>query len=354
MNYLDLFSGCGGFRLGLEKAGIKPQHEFHSEIDKYADQVYCKHYPQSENLGDVTKITTTNGTIRGHKINLVTFGFPCQDLSIAGKGAGLGGSRSGLFYEATRLIRELKPKVFIFENVKGLFTSNAGKDFEAVLREIADIGLYECQWQLLNTRWVLPQNRERIFFVGCLTGSERSGKQIFPITKNIGRFFEQKKQFQGDISTEKAATITARYAKMAITDNYILEQINDATSQAERIYKHDGLSCTISALGGGMGAKTGLYAIPVLTPCREKKRQNGRRFKENGDPSFTLTAQDQHGVYDGHNIRKLTPIECERLQGFPDNWTQGVSDTQRYKMLGNAVTADIAKLVFERIYNETI
>lgn len=112
MNYLDLFSGC-------------PEFEFHSEIDRHAVQVYCTHYPQSENLGDVTKIKT-NGTIRGKKIDLITFGFPCQNLSVAGQGKGIRGSRSGLFFEAVRLIRELKPSVFVFENVKGLFSSKRG------------------------------------------------------------------------------------------------------------------------------------------------------------------------------------------------------------------------------------
>lgn len=276
MNYLDLFSGCGGFRLGLQKAGITPTHEFHSEIDKYAGKVYCNHYPQSENLGDVSKIKTRGGTIRGAKINLITFGFPCQDLSVAGKGRGLEGSRSGLFYEATRLIRELKPEVFIFENVKGLFTSNRGKDFEAVLREIADIGLYECQWQLLNTRWVLPQNRERVFFIGCLAGSKRSGQKIFPIT------------------------------------------------EANQEYKQSNRS-----------SKQKVGYSQCLTTRGPQSRQNA----------------DYTWIKQGEKIRALTVVEWERLQGFYDNWCQGVSDTQAYKMLGNAVTADIARLVFERIYS---
>ena len=386
MNYLDLFSGCGGFRLGLQKAGIIPEHEFHSEIDKYADQVYCKHYSKSGNLGDINNVKT-DGTVRGHKINLVTFGFPCQDLSVAGKGEGLEGARSGLFYEATRLIKELKPDVFIFENVKGLLTSKRGADFKSVLQEIADMRIYDCQWQLINTRWVLPQNRERIFFIGCLAGSGRSRQQIFPFTE-ADRFCnarEREKIQQGN----EASCLTARqYASWR--GNHVLEQINIKKSQAERVYKYDGLSSSLNALGGGGGAKTGLYAIPimnkcimhnghknknakiydvsptlkaeshghqpmtaipVLTPDRLKKRQNGRRFKDNGDPSFTLTSQDKHGIYNGHNIRRLTPIECERLQGFPDNWTNGVSDTQRYKMLGNAVTADITEMIFRNIYN---
>jgi len=135
---------------------------------------------------------------------------------------------------------------------------------------------------------------------------------------------------------------------------------------AQRVREIDGLSITLKGEGGGQGAKTGLYAIPVLTPDRVKKRQNGRRFKEDGDPSFTLTGQDKHGIYDGVKIRRLTPTECERLQGFPDGWTatgysknesnaikkEGglvISDTQRYKCLGNAVTTNVITAIGKRL-----
>lgn len=348
MNYLDLFSGCGGFRLGLQKAGVTPEYEFHSEIDKHADKVYAENYPQSENLGDVTKITTTDGTINGTNIDLVTFGFPCQDLSIAGKGEGLGGSRSGLFYEATRLIREIKPEVFIFENVKGLLTNNRGNDFTAVLREIADIGIYECQWQLCNTRWLLPQNRERIFFIGCLAGSSRSGRQVFPITEDDG-FYNATKGEEIQQGGE-AWTLTARqYASWR--GNHVLETLPRGNNKGSISDICPTITSNSFEHNVRLHLKNRACAVPVLTPDREKKRQNGRRFKEDGDPSFTLTAQDKHGVYDGHNIRRLTPIECERLQGFHDGWTSSASDTQRYKMLGNAVTADMAMVIFNKLYN---
>ncbi len=177
MVYLDLFSGIGGFHKGILDAGVKIDKCYFSEIDKYATEIYKRHFPDAVELGDITKIT---GEEIKEQLDLITFGFPCQDLSIAGKRRGLGGVRSGLFFEATRLIHKLKPHTFIFENVKGLFSSNDGKDFEVVLREIADIGLYECEWQLVNTSWVLPQNRERIYFIGHL--GERGGQKVFPIT----------------------------------------------------------------------------------------------------------------------------------------------------------------------------
>lgn len=177
MNYVDLFSGIGGFTLGIQQAGVSFNKHYFSEIDKYASKIYKQHFPTAIELGDIRQVDCS--TIG--EINLITFGFPCQDLSIAGKRAGLEGNRSGLFFEAMRFVRELKPDCFIFENVAGLFSSNNGKDFELVLREIANLGLYECEWQLLNTSWFLPQNRERIYFIGHLAGSERSGSKVFPI-----------------------------------------------------------------------------------------------------------------------------------------------------------------------------
>jgi DNA (cytosine-5)-methyltransferase 1 len=179
MIYVDLFSGIGGFHKGILEAGIKIDKCYFSEIDKYATKVYKKQFPDSIELGDITRIRTEELG----KIDLVTFGFPCQDLSIAGKGRGLRGSRSGLFFEAMRIIKQLRPSIFIFENVKGLLTSNDGKDFEIVLREIADIGIYECEWQLVNTSWVLPQNRERVYFIGHF--GKESGQKVFPIGESI-------------------------------------------------------------------------------------------------------------------------------------------------------------------------
>lgn len=184
MIYLDLFSGIGGFHLGILQAGVKIDKCYFSEVDKYATQIYKKHFPDSIELGDIRNIKPEELG----KVDLVTFGFPCQDLSIAGKRAGLGGSRSGLFFEAMRIINELRPSIFIFENVKGLLTSNEGKDFEIVLREIADIGIYECEWQLVNTSWVLPQNRERVYFIGHLGEDGGSSRKVFPFTEKCGKF----------------------------------------------------------------------------------------------------------------------------------------------------------------------
>jgi DNA (cytosine-5)-methyltransferase 1 len=375
INYLDLFSGIGGFKAGLVRAGFEFGWTGHSEIDKYAQAVYEYHYPKSERLGNVTNIHESE---LPERIHLITFGFPCQDLSVAGQQAGLEGARSSLFFAAMRIIRDKTPDMFIFENVKGLLSSNNGKDFTRVLREIADIGLYDCEWQLVNTRWLLPQNRERIYFIGHLRG--KSKPKVFPFRESDGVFKNQNKGESGQ-GQRVCSTIDSRYGSLRNAGETYIKS-GAADSQGQRVYAADGIATTLNASDGGLGAATGLYEVrPVLTPDREEKRQNGRRFKEAGDPSFTLTGQDIHGVEispciraehhntadvhvipQGTGIRRLTPLECERLQGFTDNWTaQGIidgktvdiSDTQRYKCLGNAVTVDIVEMIGRRLLSES-
>ncbi len=270
INYLDLFSGIGGFALGIQQAGIKFAKHYFSEIDKYATQITKRHFPNAIELGDINNIKPeTLG-----KIDLITFGFPCQDLSIAGKRAGLGGARSGLFFKAMWLVRQLLPSVFIFENVKGLLTSNEGKDFEVVLREIADIGVYECEWQLVNTSWVLPQNRERIYFIGHL--GERGGQKVFPITEGVGK---NTSVGGGSINSRPITTVYAHG-----TGKY-MDLVNTDISKTAR--------------GGGEGKsdkETPMRFSACLTPNRPTKRQNGRRIKNEDEPMFTLTGQDIHGI----------------------------------------------------------
>ncbi|NMC63106.1 MAG: DNA methyltransferase, partial [SAR324 cluster bacterium] len=178
--------------------------------------------------------------------------------------------------------------------------------------------------------------------------------EVFPIGESYSISHQTKYAEQAGRS-RISSTIDARYGSLRNAGETYLHYIGGIKgkrdmwlkdnkqnsrnfSQGQRVYSSDGIASTIAGNAGGLGGKTGLYAIPVLTPDRMEKRQNGRRFKNDGDPAFTLTSQDKHGVYDGLSIRRLTPVECERLQGFPDNWTEGISDTQRYKCLGNAVT----------------
>jgi len=305
--------------------------------------VYKRRFPDAQELGDVR-------SVQGKalpKIDIITFGSPCQDFSIAGKRAGMGGSRSSLISEAIRLIDECRPGVFIWENVKGTFSSNNRQDFAAILQAFANIGGYRLEWQLLNTRWVLPQNRERIFLVGYTGGG--SGSKIFPIGETS--------QVTNNRNAEVASTLQhpghsgGNYRGMTMI-NTGLKQVGTIgkDSEASRVYDPEGIARTIKN-GGGMGAKTGLYKVDTgntqaVEIIEDFYPDRIRTFQE----SPTLRS-DRSGLKVSNNtkIRRLTPKECERLQGFPDGWTEGQSDTQRYKQLGNAVTVDIVRLVASHI-----
>lgn len=365
MKFIDLFAGIGGFRYGLQKVEIKSEsssdHEsgasqhgqraFHcvwsNEWDKYANQIYTKHFGECDSR-DIRTVNTKD--IPDH--DLLCAGFPCQSFSIAGKRLGFEDTRGTMFFEIARIIRDKRPRYFLLENVKGLLSHDEGKTFQTILGVLSDLG-YEYQWQVLNSKnFGVPQNRERVFIIGHLR--ETSRPEVFPIGESYSISHQTKYAEQAGRS-RISSTIDARYGSLRNAGETYLHYIGGIKgkrdmwlkddkqhsrnfSQGQRVYSSDGIASTIAGNAGGLGGKTGLYAIPVLTPDRMEKRQNGRRFKNDGDPAFTLTSQDKHGVYDGLNIRRLTPVECERLQGFPDNWTEGISDTQRYKCLGNAVT----------------
>mgnify|MGYP003151238040 CR=1 FL=1 len=364
LKHLDLFSGIGGFHLGFEKAGFEIESYF-SEIDKYAIDVYKNNFKNSKYVGSVTNIQ--GGQLP--KIDLITFGSPCQDFSLAGKRRGMQGARSSLISQAIQLIGEYRPSVFIWENVKGTFSSNSGEDFWAIIQTFANIGGYRLEWQLLNTSWFLPQNRERIYLVGCLR--KGSGKQIFPITENNRQINELQRQ------QTNTCTLTTRNAAGG-NGSYIIERQLDAQEKIEvgtwRIYKDkrgfeartDLVSPTIAARAREDGSGQPVIKITSGTKKGYEKAQQGdainlafpgsttKRGRVGKKQSQTLDTACNMGVYTD-KIRRLTPIECERLQGFPDNWTKTgkelgtISDSQRYKMCGNAVTVDVVKAIANKI-----
>ena len=364
MKYFDTFTGIGGFTKGIQDIIPNAECVGYSEIDKYASQIYAKHYPTHTNYGDITKLDT--GSIPD--FDLLVGGFPCQTFSVAGRRAGFSDTRGTLFFELARILKDKRPRHFIFENVKGLLSHDGGKTLQTILGVLTDLG-YEYQWQVLNSKnFGVPQSRERIYIIGHLRGERRP--EVFPITRNTKTALN----YIGGILSEQN--------KMWLEDGKCKSR---NFPQGQRVYSSSGVSSTLASQAGGLGAKTGLYfidlstqearitdtartlqaryykgcssrkgetsgvAIPVLTPDRVEKRQNGRRFKTNGEPAFTLTAQDKHGVFDGYDIRRLTPTECEKLQGFPVGWTEGISDTQRYKCLGNAVTVNVVREVISKL-----
>jgi len=396
INHLDLFSGIGGFHLGFEKAGFEVNSYF-SEVDKYAIDVYKNNFKNSNYVGSVTDVRGTQLP----KIDAITFGSPCQDFSLAGKRKGMGGQRSSLITEAIRLIDECRPRFFIWENVKGTFSSNNGEDFWAIIKAFTNLGGYRLEWQLLNTKWFLPQNRERIYLVGYL-GDGCSG-QVFPIRESS----KQTNELQG--KQTNTCCLTTRYGADGNGSYLIERKLNAQKVEIGTLRTHndgkgfrkikDGDCPTIPARAREDGSGQPIIKINSATSKGYEEAAQGdsinysnpnsetRRGRVGKGVAQTLdTSCNQAVIYDGYNnkvkeenvvgtitqhcsrsgltngfkvinenkIRRLTPIECERLQGFPDNWTEygesgKISDTQRYKMCGNAVTVDVVEAVANSI-----
>ena len=357
---LDLFSGIGGFHLGLEKAGFEVESYF-SEIDKYAIDVYSNNFKNSTYVGSVTTINSEQLP----RIDAITFGSPCQDFSLAGKRKGMGGERSSLITEAIRLIEECRPRFFIWENVKGTFSSNNRQDFAAILQAFANIGGYRLEWQLLNTKWFLPQNRERIYLVGYIGDGSRG--QVFPIGKSGG----ENNELQGQQAN--TCTLTTRYGADG-NGSYITEckfdeqkiKVNSATSTGyEEATVGDSINLSVPTSKTRRGRVGKGVAQTLDTHCKQAeigdfRNDEGYRERKDGDSPCLATRKNSEKDISTmppivNRIRRLTPIECERLQGFPDNWTAigkekgQISDSQRYKMCGNAVTVDVVAAVAENL-----
>ena len=365
MKFLDLFAGIGGFRLALERAGHRCVG--FCEIDKFARRTYEANFNTEGEVEwhDITTVTDEDVRQLG-SVDIITGGFPCQAFSVAGKRGGFDDTRGTLFFEIARIARILRPCYLLLENVKGLLNHAGGETFHTILNTLAELG-YWWEYQVLNSKdFGVPQNRERVFIIGHLGGKPR--REIFPITGTNGQ---------------------AGIEVVADLNRHKYETLN-------RVYGVDGIAPTISTMQGG--DRQPVVAVPVLTPDRLEKRQNGRRFKEPGEPMFTLTAQDRHGVLvrhtddgfhlarndekkssiqgthvtypegrshclgtshvpmtiEGVRIRKLTPLECFRLQGFPDEHfhnakAAGVSDSQLYKQAGNAVTVNVVYEIAKRL-----
>ena len=324
MKIIDLFSGIGGFSLGFQRAGYQFTEHYFSEIDKHAIANYKYNFPHAKHIGDITSIHGGDFT----DIDIITFGSPCQNFSTSGKREGLKGAKSSLIQYAIALIADIRPSVFVWENVKGAFSSNAGADFWAILQAFANIGGYRLEWQLLNTKWLLPQNRERIYLVGHLAGRSQPG--VFPIGKNDFPSTEKtESQLQAPISTTLKAS-----GAMRPDDTYIIPKV-------------------AATLTGG-GRSGGLHSD--MTVIRQLKRGKNKGADLKICPTISSNAFQENNLLNG--VRRLTEIECERLQGFPDNWTQygdyngeirRISKTQRYKLIGNAVTVDIVTMIAKRL-----
>ena len=496
MKFIDFFAGIGGFRRGMELAG----HECvgFCEFDNFATASYISMHlltdeqrkalediPIKKRQKEILKEEYRNGEWYANDIRRVyagdipkadcwCFGFPCQDISIAGKQAGFQGNRSSLFFRVMYLVGQLKeedkPTYLFIENVKNLLSVNGGWDFARLLIEMEQQG-YDAEWQVLNSKdFGVPQNRERCFIIGHLRG--RSTSKVFPlegtdgknsVSLNLfgclnGRNSQRDRVYSDDglaptISTKPGGNTEPKVSILFDT-SYIGQDgkariyENICPTLTSRDYKEPrsvGVVCNVNPSGKGMNGNvydsTGLshtlttnkgegnkIAIPVLTPDRAEKRQNGRRFKENGEPMFTLTGQDRHGIaievkeatkqgyaecrvgidsvnfsmpnsktrrgrvgqeiantldtscnqgifvqvsekltvyavwYEKYQcyiaIRKLTPKECFRLQGWSDDYFEKAqfvnSDSQLYKQAGNGVTVTVIEAIARKMKVESV
>ena len=294
MKFFDLFCGVGGFRLGMEANGNVCIGS--CEIDKYARQTYAKNFGHEPEYTDVRKINP--GELED--FDCLCAGFPCQAFSIAGKRRGFDDTRGTLFFEIMRIAREKQPSILFLENVKGLLSHDKGETFRTIIESMDELG-YDVEWQVLDSANWVPQHRERIFIIGYLRGKSRS--QVFSPHDTF--------QDQDDRNTNKSQ-----------------ESISATLTTKQDRYPN-----------------AGFIVEPVSTLNKDTYRGNGRRMKSNNEDSFTITTLDRHGIRLDGKYRFFTPLECERLQGFPDGWTEGVSDVQRYKQMGNAVTATVVEYI---------
>ena len=366
MKFLELCAGIGGFRQALENLGCECVG--YSEIDKHAIKLYSAWYNDECNFGDITKIEAE----KLPDFELLAGGFPCQAFSVAGKRGGFNDTRGTIFFDFARIMKAKKPKFAIFENVKGLLNHDGGKTYETMLRTLDELG-YNAQWGILNTRFHgLPQNRERVYIVANLR--ERSSTKILfergdditdkvERTENgiIGQFYNRKgktHQDLGVISSEghSPALLATTHKNPRIVK---IGDIDGLNTQYSRVYDSEGVSTTINAQGGGLGAKTGLYKVGVYIPESGKRHQGNEIHDENSVCACLKTGGGGKMLSTGGyppKVRRLTPKECFRLQGFKDEMVElgyklGISDTQLYKMAGNAVSVPVVEWVAQRVLN---
>ncbi|MCP9290025.1 DNA (cytosine-5-)-methyltransferase [Gracilimonas sediminicola] len=353
MKYLSTFSGIGGFELGIQQSNLKAECIGFSEVDKYAKAIYQYHYPNHKDYGDITNINESELP----DFNLFVGGFPCQAFSIAGKRQGFEDTRGTLFFDVARILSAKRPAWFVLENVKGLLNHDAGKTFATIYGVLTELG-YSVGWEVVNScHFGVPQNRERIFIVGHLRTEGGRAGEILPFGK------ENKGVAERTIKAPIARTFTAGGNSGGMHSSMTLIKAIDTKQNGPPRFSN---YCHSLGANDYKEPKKVMITEPVkavLTPNRLEKRQDGRRFKDNDEPSFTLTSQDKHGVQVGTEIRRLTPKECERLQGFPDDWTKfgiidgeiiEISDTQKYKTLGNAVTVNPIISIMNRISEQNI
>ena len=435
LRVFEAFAGYGSQSIALRNLGIEYEVVAISEIDKYAIKAYEAIHGPTNNLGDICKIDPSD--IPDH--DLFTYSFPCQDLSVAGKQAGLGkGTRSGLLYECEKVIEAKKPKYLLLENVKNLVGKKFKPQFDKWLEYLESLG-YTNYWQVLNAKdYGIPQNRERVFVVSIL-GDHKPYKfaDKMPLDKCIADILEdevdEKYYLSGEIQNRlKIANQSKILIPQATKKGYIemdlpglcdLSYPNSKTRrgrvqeggkvsptltaasqdicyiepklefiggigdkdlvgdnkklsrnypQGNRVYSSEGIACSQTSNGGGLGGSTGLYLINLPCICASRGRnpdnpsdrtpgvptEQRLEFNTKGTSNTITTVQkDNYVVEPTYRIRKLTPRECFRLMGMRDDdidkiQAAGISNTQQYKMAGNSIVVDVLEAIFKNLFME--
>ena len=338
MQFLDLFAGIGGFRLGMEAAGH--QCIGFCEIDKFARESYkAIHDTGGEiELHDIKTVSDEFIQSIGH-VDVICGGFPCQTFSIAGNRRGFEDTRGTLFFEIARFASILKPRILFLENVKGLLNHDKGRTFETILQTLDELG-YNVEWQVLNSKdFGVPQNRERVFIIGHLRGE--GGRKVLPIDGQI-----------------KNVNCVRQIGNLIQTSSY------GGNPHRGRVYSLKGISPSLNCMGGGgrepkirikeatkKGYAEATIGDSVNLSHPNSKTRRGRVGKQIANT--LLTGEEQGVVMNDFRIRKLTPKECWRLQGFPD-WAferaeKVNSNSQLYKQAGNSVTVNVIEAIARRL-----
>jgi DNA (cytosine-5)-methyltransferase 1 len=373
MKFISLFSGIGGFDLGFERAGMECAAQV--EIDDAAREVLEHRFPGVPKYTDVREFG--HGQFDRGAVDLICGGFPCQDLSIAGKRAGLAGERSGLWFEFHRILAELAPRWVVIENVPGLLSSNGGRDFAVILRGLGELG-YLSTWRILDAQYFgVPQRRRRVFIVASL-GSGRAAQVLFEregvsgdletgreAGKDVAYSLRSNPSHSGEKGDGGINTTLINMANGGANQNNVKETnvmdtldtldtwasfaIANPVRTSSGRWMADGadnfVTPSIVSNGdshSGFRDERGLIAdvAPTLEAEYFKKRYSNQQFfSQNGD-GFPVVSS---------GVRRLTPTECARLQGFPDDWNDWLSDTARYRQFGNAVAVPCAEWIGRRI-----
>jgi DNA (cytosine-5)-methyltransferase 1 len=340
MKAISLFAGVGGFDLALTRNGAEVVASV--EIDKNARKILEKQFPNTTHLEDVKNVTGQQLFDLGFDSNgIIVGGFPCQDLSRAGKRAGLAGERSGLFWEMRRIIEETQAKYFIFENVQGALTSDGGRDLGIILGSLAQIG-YGVAYRVLDARYFgVPQRRRRIFIVGVLGDTGKSAGQILDIKGSLiggfGKDFEEGDETSPII--RKSIESKSRYLTFSKVRR--AQNKEDYETWTDRNFAN-----TLNLFdNAGPTRATELLIRNELFEQICIECGNDDSLEEHPFCSECI----EIGYESWKFVRRMTPLEFERLQGFPDNWTEGMPDSFRYSAMGNAVAVPVVDWIIKRL-----